>query len=190
MDKDMDHQEYEQCKVELLNALTDRSHPWRIVSFSNVSLKGEPVNRFVVLRDVKGHDLVFFTDIRSNKIEAIVQRPMISLCFYHPDKEIQLQIKAKATLHHQDDVTLREWEEMSAGSRVCYHMVEEPGEVLDEPFFLKPDSMTIEEAYEYFGVVHCRSVEWEILKLNRSGNQRTRIKIDEKDGEVIEYLAP
>ena len=61
------------CREELANAPSQAQHSWRLFSFGNIDLEGNPVVRYVVLRAVSPTEIVFFTDQRSDKIPAIQQ---------------------------------------------------------------------------------------------------------------------
>ena len=181
----------DKCRQELSNALSQAQHPWRLFSFANIDLQGHPIVRYVVLRALKPDRIIFFTDQRSNKVPALEQQSIASLCFFSPDSKLQLQIKAEVSIHNQDDIAREYWDATPWYSLQCYHMKENPGEKLPAPFMLKPQSIDAEEAYRYFSVVSCRMLSWDILSLHEEGNQRAWAKFAD-NGQICEsaWLAP
>ena len=157
-------------------------------------LDGSPVVRNVILRDTKTlHEagILFFTDFRSNKIPALQKNPIVSLCFYDPENRIQLQIKADVSLHNRDHITKEYWDASPEHSRVCYYMKELPGHNIVAPFMLKPEEVTQAQAYSFFAVATCHSLEWDILLLDSSGNKRARCTFDENGAfSSAHWLAP
>ena len=176
----------EECQASLEQAGNNPQHPWRLFTAANVDLDGFPQNRYVVLRQVNFKDtseIVFFTDERSAKVVDLQVNPMLSLCFFNPEKGLQLVITAKASLHNQDLISEEFWAETPAHSRQCYQMSNDPGDVIPAPFVLNPDELSEEEAYKAFTVVKCQSVFWDMLVLKREGNQRACCNVG-SDGSI------
>ena len=69
----------------LVRATVDKKHPWRVVGFSTAGLKGPQV-RSVILRAVNtdSHQLVFYTDRRSQKMADIAHDSRVALLFWNP----------------------------------------------------------------------------------------------------------
>lgn len=181
----------EHCTRELSQALNDNNHDWKVFALANINNENEPVVRNVVLRSFENNRFVCYTDSRSEKIDSIKIKPQVSLCFYSPKLKLQLQVKATAQIHHTDIICKQEWDNSSWTSLLCYHMFEKPCTLLDEPFFYKQNSMTKAEAYENFAVIVCKSIEWDILELKETGNQRTKVIFNE-DGSLLSshFLVP
>lgn len=179
------------CREELANAPSQAQHSWRLFSFGNIDLEGNPVVRYVVLRAVSPTEIVFFTDQRSDKIPAIQQNSIASLCFFSPESKIQLQVKAQLALHNQDNIAKKHWDATPWYTLQCYHMKESPGDALPAPFILDPQSLDAEEAYRYFSVISCRMLSWDMLCLHSEGNQRAFAEFDEK-GQITKsgWIAP
>ena len=184
----------DECRRSLTEAGTNPEHPWRLFTAANVDISNRPQSRYVVLRDTsfeKSCEVTFFTDQRSIKVLALRKRPAVSLCFFDPLARLQLEIKAEAELHNQDEVSKEYWERTHWRSLQCYYMQEAPGEKLPAPFMLKPEALTEDQAYRYFTVVKCTVNAWDILLLKSEGNQRAVCKFDET-GQVknADWIVP
>ena len=112
-------------------------------------------------------------------------------CFFDPLARLQLEIKGEAELYNQCEVAKEYWDKTSWRSLQCYYMKEAPGEKLEVPFMLKPDSLNEEQAFKYFTVVKCQSISWDILLLKNEGNQRASCSFNE-DGSIkaATWIAP
>ena len=170
-----------QCRLGLQQAAADSQHEWRLFTFANVDQNGEAVNRYVVLRDSSDKDITFFSDLRSEKIAALKKAPLASLCFFSPSAGLQLQVKARVSIFSgEENIAKKLWDETPWYSLQCYHMKEKPGQPLPAPFMLDAESMDVEEARKYFAVLKCRMLKWDILSLQKTGNQRAIVEFDEK----------
>jgi pyridoxamine 5'-phosphate oxidase len=177
---------YNQCRQSLSEAALTSAHPWRLTVVANSDLAGNPQSRYVVFRDAdfeQSHTLSFFTDFRSSKVPALKRNPKISLCFFDPIARLQLEVRAIATVHNQDETALKYWNATSWYSLQCYYMKENPGEVLQAPFILKPKELSEEQAYKYFTVISCESIVWDVLMLKNEGNQRAAFRFN-ANGEL------
>lgn len=181
----------DQCRLGLQQAISDSQHDWRLFTFTNIDLLGEPVARYVVLRNFSENNISFYTDLRSDKVEALQKRPIASLCFFSPSAKLQLQVKAQVSIFHENDTSKKIWDDTPWYSLQCYHMKEKPGEALTAPFMLNAKSMTADEAYKYFAVVSCKMLKWDILSLQENGNQRAVVEFDDNGGIISKsWIAP
>ncbi len=162
------------CQRNLIEAVENLQHPWRLFVSANIDLGGHPQSRYVVLRDFckENNEIVFFTDQRSTKVPALHRQPNISLCFFDPLSRLQLEVKALVTLHNNDDAAKEYWQNTSWKSLQCYYMKESPGEKLEAPFILNTGELTEAQAFRFFTVVKCTPLNWDILLLKEHGNQR------------------
>lgn len=164
-----------QCHDSLIEASKNPDHDWKLFTIANITQRGLPNSRYVVLRDVSFKDkaeLTFFTDNRSAKVEDFINSPIVSLCFFDRASGLQLTASCTVSLHNQDDISENYWKKTSWRSLQCYYMKEKPGETLTAPFMLSTKDLAEEEAYKYFTVVKCSMTSWDILQLKQEGNQR------------------
>jgi len=182
---------YELINNELSRAVVEKEHAWKVFTFANTNQNNEPVARSVILRSYEFNQVSFFTDFRSDKIEALKNNHTVSLCFYSNLLKLQLQIKAKAIIYHKDNLCKEQWDSTYWTSLLCYHMQRKPSTVLDEPFLLNAENMSKDEAYKNFAVIVCKSIEWDVLELKEKGNQRSKFTFDMGGSfNKAQFLAP
>ncbi len=143
-----------------------------------------PQLRTIVLRKVNiaNRQLFFYTDIRSTKIQQLTDNSTISWLFYHPSKNIQIRAIGQATIYHQNELTLAQWQTLSTYGRKTYGTLQAPSTSLtrasdDLPIFWKSPLITLadtEYAYANFAIISCEINQLEWLHLQRSGHQRTQ----------------
>lgn len=82
----------EECRRELINGHTKKHHPFRFFSLATIH-NNKPRQRTVVLRRLlPNFKILFYTDIRSQKVEDLEENNAISALFYHPKKLLQIKI--------------------------------------------------------------------------------------------------
>ncbi len=125
---------------ELHRGALDPKHPFRFTNLGTIGKTGAEV-RIVVIRSIN-QDLEFyiFTDYRSEKVAELSANPATSLHFYHPGKRVQIRIKAKAEIHHQDEVSKAFWSKVQGKEQKAYIStlapstpIADPGEGFDWP---------------------------------------------------------
>jgi len=169
------------------DAVTNRSSQFRIPTFicgHNDDIDG----RIVVLRkaDQQNNIVQFHSDIRSDKIELLKNNSNAALLFYDKDEKIQVRLKVKCIINHENDVTKNSWEKTQHISRKCYLVDNGPGTESDIPTSgLKPELNNFdytkeqsEEGYKNFTVIQCKikSIEW--LYLAAKGHRRAKFDLE------------
>ena len=169
------------------DAITNRNSQFRIPTF----ICGDQSNfdgRIVVLRklDKKNNTIQFHSDIRSDKIEKLKKNPKAAMLFYDKEEKIQVRLKVKCLVNHNNDIAKESWSKTQHISRKCYLVDNGPGTESDNPTSgLKPEldnfKFTIEqseEGYKNFTVIQCKvkSIEW--LYLAAKGHRRARFDIE------------
>ncbi len=170
----------------LNDAVTNRNSQFRIPIF----ICGDQSNfdgRIVVLRksDQQNNLVQFHSDIRSDKIEKLKKNTKASMLFYDKEEKIQVRLKVKCIVNHNNDVTKESWSKTQHISRKCYLVDNGPGTESDIPTSgLKPEldnfEFTMEqseEGYKNFTVIQCKvkSIEW--LYLAAKGHRRARFDL-------------
>ena len=138
--------------------------------------------RTVILRQIKVPDriLTCHTDMRSAKVQEIMNCSQTSWLFYHPKKKIQLRILGPATLHAHDAYADRQWDDTSITSRLNYCASQPPGARIDKPssglpdFLLNkiPTLLDTERCRKNFMVIVVHIFSIDCLLLNITGNRR------------------
>jgi 3-hydroxyisobutyrate dehydrogenase len=169
------------CWLRLIEGAKKSRSPFHTPGVGTLK-NGEVSLRTVVLRKANSTEksLHFHTDIRSMKWEELNINPTISALFYDATERIQLRIKGKAVLHHQDQLTNEAWQKTSLSSRRCYLSVSSPSsfsdiptsgltEAVEQENFNKVES---EVGLLNFGIVSIKVQSMDWLWLNHAGHRR------------------
>ncbi|MBE7176772.1 MAG: pyridoxamine 5'-phosphate oxidase family protein [Mucilaginibacter polytrichastri] len=144
-------------------------------TFSGVEL------RTVILRaaDRNLRELWFYTDVRSPKVDQIIQQPGVSWLFYDAESKIQLRLCGEATIHHLDAQTRKIWDELPFHSRLDYLAEPGPGSKADSPLSgvehidrEKKDLAETGHGYANFCRVKTVVASIDQLVLNTGGHER------------------
>jgi len=189
-------------RLEAFNLLTrgarDRRSAFHTPVLVTNGLDGYPAARTVVLRefDVQHRSFIIHTDVRSAKTVELKADERAVVVFYDAQKKIQIRVKGRCQIHHQDDVSRSAWQRLAAISRRCY-LGQPPGTATDRPSSGLPANFatrapTDEEAAEgldNFVVLSVRMFELDWLFLAAAGHRRARITW-EPGGEAATWLHP
>jgi pyridoxamine 5'-phosphate oxidase len=168
-------------------AIKDRSSQFRIPVFicgSQDNFDG----RIVVLRksDQSSNLIQYHSDIRSNKIAKLKNNKNASMLFYDKDEKIQVRLKVKCTVNHDNEITKESWLKTGHMSRKCYLVDNGPGTESPYPTSgLKPEldnfefTMKQSEAgYKNFTVIQCKIQNMEWLYLAAKGHRRAKFDLE------------
>ena len=157
--------------------------------FSNLQ-KNRVESRCVILRDFNEEKriLVFNTDVRSPKVQAIRQNPETTCLFYHYQKKIQLRISTYSTVHTNDPIHDDYWKKTSTSSRKCYLTKYSPSEniaemddgIPDHLFAKIPTAEESEAGKINFAVIVNKIILIDWLYLSAKGHRRAQYDLSEK----------
>jgi pyridoxine/pyridoxamine 5'-phosphate oxidase len=189
---------YEVVSQMLQDGVRKRSHPFHLMTLATTSADTLPQARTVVLRryDPFRRYLCFHSDIRSKKIDDLRKHPHASLLFYSAEDRLQLRLKAKTEIFHQDDVAASRWEQTQIMSKLCYLSEHAPGHAFAEEEIVtleKPRTISNAEdalAYSRFTVVRCHFYEIDITELRAQGNVRLKLTWNLFKKLQVQNLAP
>ena len=169
------------------DAVNNRSSQFRIPVFI-CGDQSDFDGRIVVLRksDQTNNLVQFHSDIRSDKIPKLKNNKNASMLFYDKEEKIQVRLKVKCIINHNNEITKTSWEKTQHISRKCYLVEKGPGTESDVPTSgLKPEldnfDYTKEQSemgYKNFTVIQCKikSIEW--LYLAAKGHRRALIDLN------------
>ena len=149
---------------ELNRGALDPKHPFRFTNLGTLGKAGPEV-RTVVIRSVsQSLEFFVFTDFRSEKVAELSANPTATLHFYHTAKRVQVRIKVKAEIHHQDQVAESFWMKVQGEAQKAYNSTFAPGISISNP----------EEAFDwselmddrFFTVLKFIPESVEVLQLN------------------------
>ncbi len=182
------------CWHRLVRGANDPKHSFHCPAIATLN-GASPELRTVVLRKVMPQEktLIFYTDYRSSKIAQIKANHTISWLFYDPRPRIQLRLKTVATIHYQDEISLKRWNDSRPESRMCYLAAPAPSTVMGHPTDGLPEHLdranltgeSVALGYENFAVISNVITEMDWLILNRDGHRRAQFIFGEP--EVKKY---
>ena len=184
---------------DISEGVKNRKHPFHIATFSNIDNKKNINSRIVVIRNYNPiiNSLNFHSDIRSKKVQSIIEIPETYFVFYDPNNKIQLRLQTKSIIHHNNNITLKNWEKTKLSSRKCYLVNKPPSSKSDIPSdgipsHLKGIDPTLNESevgYKNFVVIENKIniIEW--LKLSASGHRRLQINLNDNKPQY-QWLIP
>ncbi|MCM0060423.1 MAG: pyridoxamine 5'-phosphate oxidase family protein [Algoriphagus sp.] len=169
---------------ELHRGALDPKHPFRYLTVATAGNQFPQV-RTVVLRHLTP-DLEFlvYTDVRSSKVQELFEVPRVSLLFYHPKKQVQVRVKALATIHVEDELAQAHWKRVPDKRRSEYQSKLGPGTRVEAP------SAGWESSSDpsYFSVLKFSPLSLEVLQLARDGH--LRMQFDLASGWQGDWLVP
>ena len=171
---------------ELEKGYLESDHPFRYVGLGTLGEHG-PEFRTVVLREFeKILDMYVFTDFRSDKVKELRANPSATLHFYHPKKRVQIRVKAKTEIHHQDLVCAAFWNTLNKDSRKAYQSTLDPGTEISNPD--EAFHWSKELGDRFFTVLRFIPHSIEALQLN--GQEHLRIVFSKNEGWEGKWLVP
>lgn len=167
---------------------------------ATVNRQGEAEARTVVFRRLlrEPFTLCCHIDIRSPKADEIYHNPRVSWLFYHPAEKVQLRIRAETSLHTDDELADRQWQNSKLFSRRCY-CGEAPGTAAETPSSGLPDFLINREPTEEesnllgrknFAVVRSVVREIDFYELRARGHQRALLMFHENGEIEMRWLTP
>ena len=107
----------------------------RLMTLATVNAGGEPDARILVLRGASRDlgRLWFHTDRRSRKVGQLKDTPLACAIAYDGRDGVQLRVWGGVSLHADDEIAERHWEQTDFAVRHQYGMTDVPGEPLPHP---------------------------------------------------------
>ena len=176
---------FQELKDELLKSLRQKKHPFRHFTLATSGLESIPKLRTVVLRKVmEDLTLLFFTDIRSEKIEHLKENNRVSILFYHPKKMLQLKVEGVATIVLDATKLKNTWNAIPLKSRKDYITEHAPGSPINNPY-----NVTYLKNENFFCMVEIVPLKIEYLKLRRPNHLRIQYSKTDSDWQG-QFLVP
>ena len=145
-------------------------------------LNGRVNLRTVVLRAVDPDEkqVIFYTDIRSAKMEALKANAEMSWLFYDAEDKTQVALAGNAVIHHQDAFALQHWGKVGENGRKAYMAIPAPSTGIDHPgdgLEYSKNGITDEDGYKNFAVIttEVNYIDW--LSLKEGGHRRAEFRL-------------
>lgn len=188
------------CWQLLSKGASQRNDAMQYMSFATAGDEGAAV-RTVVLRAAQPaqHLLLFYTDKRSPKCEAIQTDERVAAVFYDDASKVQLAIKGYVTTHQHDEIAQLAWQQTSPASRNAYMTSQAPSSVQPASGSGLPqtlerndqDDSHIEKARNNFLVIAIHVTALDFLLLAATGNSRAGFYYDRQGRlENTAWLTP
>ncbi len=169
---------------ELAQASREREHPWRVLALATLETSTEGTRaaaRSVVLREARAehHQLLFYTDTRSPKVQQLRQQPQGTLLAWSATLGWQLRLEVDLAVADSGLEVSSRWARVKLSpSAQDYLAALPPGTPVDR---YEPER----GSREYFAVVTAQvtAVDW--LELHADGHRRARF-----DARGARWLAP
>lgn len=191
------------CWHGLEEAVRDRRHAWRLPVLATIAQDGSPASRTVVLRHVDrvAPSLACHTDARSPKCAELLADSRVSWTFYDSAAQVQLRVRALATVHlarDEDPIGLERWDRTSLSSRRCYLAPAAPGAVSETPSANLPAGLLERSPLPgedlpgraNFAVIATRPIELDWLLLRASGHRRARFVLEGEGAPAATWVEP
>ena len=184
----------------LEQAIDDPTSPVRTPVLISVSGDFLAQGRTVVLRTFnrQQRQLQIYTDVRSAKVSQLRTQPVCTLVAYQPNPMIQLRLKTRAVVNHNNEITRKAWAVMPGPNRCNYLTDPDPGSIsktaTDGRPIINADSVPTNDeneiAYSHFSVIVFTINELEWLYLPRRGHRRAQFIWDRADSLESNWLIP
>ncbi len=144
---------------------------------------GIPHVRTVVLRgcDRDARRLRFHTDRRSPKVAEIEANPAGAVHVYDPKQKIQLRLDCQLSVHIGDELAQEAWAATRDFSRICYQVMQGPGEAVSDPREVPFSANESNEGWDHFAVISALVTRMEWLYLAHQGHRRAEFRWQDGD---------
>ncbi|RIA47230.1 pyridoxamine 5'-phosphate oxidase family protein [Dichotomicrobium thermohalophilum] len=142
-----------------------------------------PRVRTVVLRacDPETRRLRFHTDRRSHKVAEIAADPAGAVHVYDPKQKVQLRLDCQLSVHIGDELAQEAWAATRDFSRVCYQVMQGPGEAVSDPREVPFSADDSKDGWDHFAVISALVTRIEWLYLAAHGHRRAEFLWQEGD---------
>jgi general stress protein 26 len=158
---------------ELHRGALDPKHPFRFLTLATSGVQFPQV-RTVVLRQLSpAMEFLVYTDVRTAKVQDLLETPRVSLLFYHPKKQVQIRVKALATLHVANALAQEQWKRVSEKRQSEYKSGLAPGTRIETPDL----GWEADPENAHFSVLKFSPLSIEVLQLAREGHLRMQFEL-------------
>jgi len=156
-------------------AASEKEHPFKCCTLATIGKNVSVRQRTVVLRGItENKGLLFYTDLRSNKIKQIQHNPKANSLFYDPKTQLQLVFKGTILIHTNDEAWEEHKDSIDGKAVNNYNTLLPPGKPIKNPLRVE----RIDKLH--FGLLEFMPTRMEYLKLKQDSNHlRARFRLDE-----------
>ena len=158
---------------ELHRGALDPKHPFRYLTVATVGEQFPQVRTVVMRQFTADLEFLAYTDVRSSKVQELLEVPRVSLLFYHPKKQVQVRVKALATIHVMDELAQEHWKRVPDKRRSEYQSKLDPATRIAAPAAGWESS----SEHSHFSVLKFSPLALEVLQLSREGHLRAQFDL-------------
>jgi len=168
----------------LFRAAITRKGDFQKGMLTTLSQKRKPSARIVVLREVvtDKRQLIFFTDVRSPKVEEMKQQPEVGWLFWDESRKLQIRMNGSVSFHASDSYSQQFWDSLPIAARKSYATTAAPSGIADmDTDGLPNDWEQLTKAdtnkfYPNFLVVTTKVDFMQCLHLHQKGHQHAQFR--------------
>lgn len=166
----------------LTAAADDLTHPMRLHTVATVTNQGCPDARLLTLRGAQRSPgtLWYHSDVRARKITQMTDNHRVCTVTYDQRCGTQLRIWGTVSVHCDDELAHRHWEQLDLAVRTAYSLPHGPGEPLPHPDGRMRDHAAHDPSsgVANLGVIalHPDAIEW--LRVLETGDDRVIMRAD------------
>lgn len=167
---------------KLVNGSVKKKNGYRTMCVGTIGEEKDASLRIVINRKVDElkKTIYFYTDNRSRKFYDLQKDNRVSLLFYDARQKTQIVLKAFASLHSNNSLTIDRWKATGPQARLGYMTNEVPNTKSDTPTLgyderfseIKPTDAESDVFQKNFSVITCEVYELEFLYLDYLGNRK------------------
>ncbi|AKG22506.1 Npun_F5749 family FMN-dependent PPOX-type flavoprotein [Calothrix sp. 336/3] len=171
----------------------------RYVQLATVTSENRPANRTVVFRGFleNSNHLKFITDIRSQKIEQIIQQPWAEICWYFPNSREQFRLSGQLILVTEEttDTLFQQsrhstWQSLSDAARSQFAW-SHPGKIRDtNPDAFNPPLPNPTQTLSNFCLLLLDPIKVDHLELRGEPQNRYLYEYDHALGWLMKSVNP
>lgn len=171
---------------ELHRGALDPKHPFRYTNLGTIGETGPEVRTVVVRSISKELEFYIFTDYRSEKVAELQTNSSAMLHFYHSGKRVQIRIKGHAEIHHQNELSQKNWPQVQGEAKKAYSSTLAPSTPIQE--FKEAFDWTESGDDHQFTVLKFIPESIEVLQLN--GANHLKISYSKNNSWAGQRLVP
>ena len=155
---------------ELKKGTARKKHPFKNVVLTTINEK-TPMSRWVVFRKLTSeHNLLIYTDLRSEKIKNLKKNSNCGLLFYNNKQGLQIYFNTKSIIHQNNKLTKKYWHGIVGSSSENYTTIYPPSSPINN---INEGHKTNKDLNDkYFSIIELCPTNMSVLQLSRDGHIR------------------
>jgi len=160
-------------------SLRDHKRGFHYLNIGTIDEEGSPTIRTVILRQAsqEKYMLSFHTDARSRKYKQLQANPVLAIHAYDRKSNLQVSIRATATLHHLNKEAEVLYQTLGQGARALYSKNPAPMTTINHPSEGHNKEGQPDLGFENFVWIDAKIQTMEVLQLGRDMHRKMIISV-------------